>query len=838
MIPTVAAAGQANTDTETAAAALQQRLRDAVAFMTALSVTGDCREVRCRGADNHDKRIDAGWSCDPAKLAMMAVRADKFDQPRGIYITCNPCDPALQARASDRIKQRQQDTTQDQHIWHRCWLLIDIDPVRPSGIMATDAERDAAAVVAEDVRDWLMSNHGWGEPIEVDSGNGRYLLFPIDLPNDDESLALVRSCLKAISQHCGASQVKIDTTVSNASRIMRIPGTTNRKGENAAAIGRPHRVATLLHVPDYLQGGWREPVPVERLRAVAALVADERPRAAPGSAPSTRTGPASRSVIERARKYLATIPPAVSGQGGHSQTLLAAEHLVRGFDLSDDEAFPLLNEWNQHCVPPWSDAELQHKLKQARDAGTAVAIGQHLRDDRPASSTRTEARPAARREPAGMPSLHPGELVKALDRDNFGTVVEDRGELCLVRFVSPDGQAAEVELLKSQLASANGAPVISDGFALKLMKSDEFARADFRRHFFIKGVLVEGQHGVAGGPQKCLKTGLMLDMAVSLGTGTPFLSDDRFLCPKTVRTCLLSGESGGFTLRETAQRICEARGRFLHSAEILWGFDLPQLANPAHLEVLAKTIADEGIQVMMIDPAYLCLLSGDTQGRNPANVFAMGSILKEVGQVGQETGCTLLIAHHTRKAGRDDRFAQTSLEDLTMSGFPEWARQWLLIGRRADFKDGVHQLWLNVGGSAGHSGSYCVTVDEGIANDDDARRKWDVTVETAGEAIERQKTAREAAKSDARLAKLERLNEVIGQHPDGETKSILKDLAGLRTAEFDDLLEDLLARNSVEPCRVQKGRKSYGGFRRVKGESVSRDKSGQVGIPDCPDSPE
>jgi hypothetical protein len=88
-----------------------------------------------------------------------------------------------------------------------------------------------------------------------------------------------------------------------------------------------------------------------------------------------------RDDRDRAAKYLAKMRPAVSGQGGHVQTLLAAEHLVRGFGLSDDDAFELLSDWNQTCDPPWRESELRHKLSEARTKGTAVEFGQHLRND-------------------------------------------------------------------------------------------------------------------------------------------------------------------------------------------------------------------------------------------------------------------------------------------------------------------------------------------------------------------------------------------------------------------------------------------------------------------------
>ncbi len=70
-------------------------------------------------------------------------------------------------------------------------------------------------------------------------------------------------------------------------------------------------------------------------------------------------------VCERARKYLAKIPPAVSGQGGHDQTFYAACVLCLGFNLATDEAFALLSEWNQACVPPWNERELRHKVESA-----------------------------------------------------------------------------------------------------------------------------------------------------------------------------------------------------------------------------------------------------------------------------------------------------------------------------------------------------------------------------------------------------------------------------------------------------------------------------------------
>jgi hypothetical protein len=71
-------------------------------------------------------------------------------------------------------------------------------------------------------------------------------------------------------------------------------------------------------------------------------------------------------VVQRAELYLLAMPPAYSGQGGHSQTYAAAVSLVHGFGLADDQALDLLARcYNPRCVPPWSERELVHKVREA-----------------------------------------------------------------------------------------------------------------------------------------------------------------------------------------------------------------------------------------------------------------------------------------------------------------------------------------------------------------------------------------------------------------------------------------------------------------------------------------
>jgi hypothetical protein len=78
-----------------------------------------------------------------------------------------------------------------------------------------------------------------------------------------------------------------------------------------------------------------------------------------------------------ARAYVAAIPGAVSGAGGHSQTFAVACALVHGFALPEYEAVMLLREFNARCQPPWSEAELQHKIQSAMLASHSKPRG-HL----------------------------------------------------------------------------------------------------------------------------------------------------------------------------------------------------------------------------------------------------------------------------------------------------------------------------------------------------------------------------------------------------------------------------------------------------------------------------
>jgi hypothetical protein len=74
------------------------------------------------------------------------------------------------------------------------------------------------------------------------------------------------------------------------------------------------------------------------------------------------------NVVERARRYAARCPVAVTGQRGHDATFHVAAVLWNGFGLTEADTLMLLREWNCGCQPPWSEAELVHKVRSVAGA--------------------------------------------------------------------------------------------------------------------------------------------------------------------------------------------------------------------------------------------------------------------------------------------------------------------------------------------------------------------------------------------------------------------------------------------------------------------------------------
>lgn len=182
----------------------------------------------------------------------MLMKVDEQVKSKGIYFTLQVINPDLIARALNRILPAK-ETTSDHDVLAYRWLPIDLDPIRPAGISSSDEELEHACVLSEKILDF-NEGRGWPKPIQAMSGNGYHLLYPLaDFPaQDPEVKKYVKAQLSELSDKFSNEHVKVDKALFNPARIIKLYGTTARKGDPVEPsphhVGRPHRQSYIFNL--------------------------------------------------------------------------------------------------------------------------------------------------------------------------------------------------------------------------------------------------------------------------------------------------------------------------------------------------------------------------------------------------------------------------------------------------------------------------------------------------------------------------------------------------------------------------------------------------------------
>lgn len=206
---------------------------------------GSVRELRAIRDGGH---IVRGFYDNAEDISAEAVRLSS--EGYNVYYTVNPVRPETFAESLNQ-RATQGRATRDEDIEVRVWLFADIDARRVAGESATEDEHQHALRKALDIAEAMVAR-GWPEPAILSSGNGSHLYWQFDaVPNDERSTMLIKAALDGLAHLFDDEHAKVDRTVSNASRIARVPGTLTRKGTSTPE--RSHRVAGLVRVPSE---GW------------------------------------------------------------------------------------------------------------------------------------------------------------------------------------------------------------------------------------------------------------------------------------------------------------------------------------------------------------------------------------------------------------------------------------------------------------------------------------------------------------------------------------------------------------------------------------------------------
>ena len=126
-------------------------------------------------------------------------------------------------------------------------------------------------------------------------------------------------------------------------------GGKNHKHERRHLVSVEYRQTTVIFTPsDFPTAA----IPLSQTPVMRTVTAYSRP-----------------DPRDRARRFMASVAPAIAGQHGDLRTFRICCRLVRGFALTDEEALSVLTDWNARCAPPWSKRELLEKLANARRYG-------------------------------------------------------------------------------------------------------------------------------------------------------------------------------------------------------------------------------------------------------------------------------------------------------------------------------------------------------------------------------------------------------------------------------------------------------------------------------------
>lgn len=160
-----------------------------------------------------------------------------------IFYTLNTIKEECYAREQHDCFRVSKVTTSDKDIDYYSWLLVDLDPVRATGISSTKDELKEAYELSRRIVEYLRERD-FPAPICALSGNGIHLLYKVGLQVNENNTRLIERCLKALDFLFSNEKVEIDKSVFNPSRISKLYGTTAQKGSSTKE--RPHRMARII----------------------------------------------------------------------------------------------------------------------------------------------------------------------------------------------------------------------------------------------------------------------------------------------------------------------------------------------------------------------------------------------------------------------------------------------------------------------------------------------------------------------------------------------------------------------------------------------------------------
>lgn len=175
---------------------------------------------------------------------------EAYEGKYNIFVTINPVKEECKRRGINRLIRGARKTTSDEEIDRISYILVDLDPIRPTKVSSTNEELQSAEELANTIKIFL-DEYKFPEPIMAMSGNGYHLLYSVNLENTAENIDIIKKFLNSLATLFNNEKVEVDTKTYNPSRITKLYGTKACKGEET--IERSHRRSYIEKIPSVIE---------------------------------------------------------------------------------------------------------------------------------------------------------------------------------------------------------------------------------------------------------------------------------------------------------------------------------------------------------------------------------------------------------------------------------------------------------------------------------------------------------------------------------------------------------------------------------------------------------
>ena len=240
--------------------------------------------------------------------------------------------------------------------------VIPMDGKRPAIKWAEYQRRIASDA---ELRSWFQGGRKYNIGIVTGQVSGGIVVVDLDDQEAISAWSQIGTETNLVAMTGGGGMhlfYRSEQTIGN--RVRALKASIDIRAEHAVIVVEPS-----IH-PATLQP-YRFATPIEDIELTDLPVFDPAWVAVPAAQPGP-TQKATLNGVTRIRDidaYVRSIP-AIAHQGGHNAAFRVANLLVHEARLDEEEAISAMTAWSNECAnPPFSDREIQHKVRDAIRVG-------------------------------------------------------------------------------------------------------------------------------------------------------------------------------------------------------------------------------------------------------------------------------------------------------------------------------------------------------------------------------------------------------------------------------------------------------------------------------------